>query len=52
MKRKLLYPKQISACPNGHVVTERKRKPCPKCGSMNRTVVVFADDDLGAKDKA
>lgn len=49
---KLLPPKQTSLCLNGHVVTERKRKPCPKCGSLNRKVTVFVEDDLGAKDKA
>lgn len=45
-------PKQRSACAKcGEQVVERKRKPCPSCGSMSRVITRTATDDLPVGDK-
>ena len=45
-------PKQRSQCAKcGRPIVERKRKPCPSCGSLNRVIARCADDAVGANDK-
>jgi hypothetical protein len=42
-----------STCSNcGRQLNERKRKPCPTCHGMARTIAVYAHDNLAAVDKA
>jgi hypothetical protein len=42
-----------STCSNcGRQLNERKRKPCPTCHGMARTIAVYANDQLAAADKA
>jgi hypothetical protein len=52
--RRRVYPRpQTSLCSGcGVVITERKRKPCPFCHSMNRTLTRTAVDTLITADKA
>jgi predicted Zn-ribbon and HTH transcriptional regulator len=45
--------RQPSTCSNcGRQLNERKRKPCPTCHGMARTIAVYAHDQLAAVDKA
>jgi hypothetical protein len=45
--------RQPSTCSNcGRQLNERKRKPCPTCHGMARTIAVYAHDNLAAVDKA
>lgn len=45
-------PKQRSFCSGcQRAIVERKRKPCPDCGSLNRIVARSADDAMPVSDK-
>lgn len=45
-------PKQRSLCAKcKRPIVERKRKPCPDCGSLNRIVARFVDDRWVVSDK-
>lgn len=45
-------PKQRSVCATCRApIVERKRKPCPNCGSLNRAIVRSADDRIPIRDK-
>lgn len=45
-------PKQRAACAKcGGPIVERKRKPCPECGSLNRVIARTADDLMPVADK-
>ena len=45
-------PKQRSECAKcGEPIVERKRKPCPECGSLNRVIARAADDKVPVADK-
>jgi predicted RNA-binding Zn-ribbon protein involved in translation (DUF1610 family) len=45
-------PKQRSQCVKcGQPIVERKRKPCPKCGSLNRTISRSIEDAIPIRDK-
>jgi Zn finger protein HypA/HybF involved in hydrogenase expression len=45
-------PKQRCQCAKcDRPIVERKRKPCPDCGSLNRVIARTADDAVGANDK-
>lgn len=45
-------PKQRSECAKcGRPIVERKRKPCPDCGSLARVIARTADDQMAAADK-
>ena len=45
-------PKQRSLCAGCKApIVERKRKPCPDCGSMARIVARSADDTMPVSDK-
>ena len=37
-------PKQRSQCKCGQPIVERRRKPCPKCGSLARVISRTLDD--------
>jgi rRNA maturation endonuclease Nob1 len=44
-------PKQRSMCAKcRRPIVERKRKPCPECGSLNRIVSRTVDDQTVARD--
>lgn len=44
---------QTSGCAGcGLVITEAERRPCERCGSINRVVTVTADDTLAPTDQA
>ena len=44
-------PKQRSNCAKcGRTIVERKRKPCPDCGSLNRAINRTADDAMPLRD--
>lgn len=46
-------PKQRSVCAGcQRSIVERKRKPCPDCGSMNRIVARITEDALPVSDRA
>ena len=46
-------PVQLSACSVcAKELRERKRKPCPRCGGMSRTIQATANDSVTAIDKA
>jgi predicted RNA-binding Zn-ribbon protein involved in translation (DUF1610 family) len=50
---KLWTPRQVAACSGcGLVLRERKRKPCPRCGDLRRSVNRSANESLGALDRA
>lgn len=45
-------PKQRSACAKcGEPIVERKRRPCPGCGSYNRVIARTATDSVPVADK-
>ena len=44
-------PKQRSLCKCARPIVERKRKPCPDCGSLNRVIARTADDAMPVSDK-
>lgn len=45
-------PKQRAMCAKcGTALVERKRKPCPECGSLNRVIARTATDELPVSDK-
>ena len=45
-------PKQRSNCAKcGEAVVERKRKPCPACGSLSRIISRTATDEMPVADK-
>jgi Zn finger protein HypA/HybF involved in hydrogenase expression len=45
-------PKQRSLCAKcQRPIVERRRKPCPRCGSLNRTVVRSVEDAMPIRDK-
>jgi hypothetical protein len=45
-------PKQRSNCAKcGRAIVERKRKPCPDCGSLNRAIARSADDAMTPSDQ-
>ena len=45
-------PKQRSDCSKcGRPIVERRRKPCPSCGSLNRVIARVAVDELPVADK-
>ena len=45
-------PKQRSLCAKcKRPIVERKRKPCPDCGSLNRVITRSADDAMPLSDK-
>ena len=45
-------PKQRSQCAKcDRPIVERRRKPCPSCGSLNRVISRSVDDAVGAADK-
>lgn len=51
--RRLVPPVQESHCSKCDLlIRERRRKPCPRCGGMNRRLERFAFDGLGTSDKA
>lgn len=51
--RRIRPPAQTSACTGcGRVITERRRRPCGSCGSINRHVSVVAIDSVGLTDRA
>jgi hypothetical protein len=44
-------PKQRSECAKcRRPIVERKRKPCPSCGSLNRVISRTVDDQTAARD--
>jgi len=44
-------PKQRSLCAKcQRPIVERRRKPCPDCGSLNRIVARSVDDQTAARD--
>lgn len=44
-------PKQRSECAKcRRAIVERKRKPCPSCGSLNRVIARSADDAMPVSD--
>lgn len=46
-------PLQASLCSGcARPITERTRRPCPSCGSMNRLVIATADDRVATADRA
>ena len=46
-------PKQRSLCAKcQRPIVERRRKPCPDCGSLNRIVARAIEDGMTARDKA
>jgi phage FluMu protein Com len=50
---RLLPPRQTSSCSGcGLVITERRRKPCPRCQGINRTISVAAEDRFAVTDRA
>jgi hypothetical protein len=50
---RFLPPRQTSACSGcGLLVTERRRKPCPRCQCINRTIQVAAEDRFAVADRA
>jgi hypothetical protein len=49
--RRLRPPKQTSLCSGcGRLLIERRRRPCPVCGAINRTVSVHATDSFVIED--
>jgi hypothetical protein len=44
-------PKQRSHCKCGQPIVERRRKPCPSCGSLNRVISRTVADDMPVADK-
>ena len=45
-------PKQRSVCAVcQRPIVERKRKPCPDCGSLNRIISRTAEDTMPIRDK-
>jgi RNA polymerase subunit RPABC4/transcription elongation factor Spt4 len=45
-------PKQRSNCAKcARPIVERKRKPCPDCGSLNRVIARSLTDDMPVADK-
>ncbi len=45
-------PKQRSFCAGcKKEIVERKRRPCPDCGSLNRVVARSAEDNFPVADK-
>lgn len=45
-------PMQEYVCINDHPIRERRRKPCPSCGSLNRVLGRNTEDEFIMKDKA
>lgn len=46
-------PKQRSMCAGcQRPIVERKRKPCPDCGSLARIIARSIDDRMAAEDRA
>ena len=46
-------PRQTAACKGcGLLISERRRRACPRCGSMNRAVAATATDTIGLADRA
>jgi RNA polymerase subunit RPABC4/transcription elongation factor Spt4 len=45
-------PKQRSVCAKcQRPIVERKRKPCPQCGSLNRVIARSVEDTMPLDDK-
>ena len=45
-------PSQTSLCAGcGLQITERKRKPCPRCKGMNRSITATATDIIAMSDR-
>jgi hypothetical protein len=45
-------PKQRSNCAKcDRPIVERKRKPCPSCGSLNRVISRSVEDAMPVSDK-
>jgi len=52
LRYRFLPPLQEASCAFcGLVLVERHRRPCPRCGSLNRNLVRTATETLGALDK-
>lgn len=50
--RRLLPPAQTSTCSGcGRRITERHRRPCTACGSINRIVGVSVGDSIALSDR-
>ena len=50
---RLLVPaNQTSLCKTcGLTITERRRKPCRRCGGLTRNISVYAVEDFGSVDR-